>query len=68
MLKPIATELLKFNVIDGIIKEPSDFSNIDEKAKFFKDVKDLIYREIKSLSEIDKDKLVSARYDRFGAF
>lgn len=68
MLKPIATELLKFNVIDGIIKEPSDFSNTDEKAKFFKDVKDLIYREITSLSEIDKDKLVFARYDRFGAF
>ena len=69
-LKPTPEYLLKYNIIDAIVKEPvgGAHRNPDEIAKT---VKRTIVEEIKKLSQLSPDTRINnriARYDKLGIF
>lgn len=68
MLKPVAEELIKINVIDGIIKEPSDFSDTEQKREYFSRVKNMLIDEIRHLNQAKNQSFIDKRYNRFRAF
>lgn len=62
-MKITAQELKKLNVIDDIIKEPnSSDKNYD---KMYNDLKKLLIKNIKELSELEIDELVENRYQKY---
>ena len=64
VMKLTAKDLLNLKVIDSIIKEPlgGAHKNISLTAK---NVKQYISKELKELQDIDKSKLLDARYNKF---
>ena len=63
-LKIGATDLLKLNIIDGIIKEPIGGAHKDHK-KTSATLKNTIIKALSELSEMSDDELKRQRYDKF---
>lgn len=62
-LKLTAPDLLSLNIIDGIIKEPLGGAHNDVKETV-KNVKQVVYKELIKLVEVDIDSLVALRYEK----
>jgi acetyl-CoA carboxylase carboxyl transferase subunit alpha len=62
--KPTADDLLKFGIIDEIIREPlgGAHRNVELAAK---QIKSAIKRHLKELMQIDRDALIQQRYERY---
>jgi acetyl-CoA carboxylase carboxyl transferase subunit alpha len=65
-LKLTAKDLLDMKIIDGIIKEPLGGAH-RRPAEAAENIKKAIKRDLASLKNIQKDKLVDARYDKIRA-
>lgn len=65
-LKPTAKDMLGMKLIDGIIPEPLGGSHTDMKASAAF-VKKAILKEIKELSKLSTEDLISQRIDKFSA-
>ena len=63
-LKIGATDLLKLNIIDGIIKEPVGGAHRDHK-KTATTLKNTLIKALSELSELSKDELKIQRYEKF---
>ena len=63
-LKIGATDLLKLNIIDGIIKEPVGGAHRDHK-KTAQTLKNTLIKALSELSELSKDELKVQRYEKF---
>ena len=63
-LKLTAQDLLKFNVIDEIIKEPLGGAHRDHE-KTAKIIKEAIRNHLNELLNLDKDELLKRRYKKF---
>ncbi len=61
-LKLTAQDMLNFGVVEEIIREHRDFSKVFSKLQL------KIDEEISLLSNIEKDEMLKARYERFRAF
>lgn len=69
-LKITADDLMKFNIIDGIIKEPVGGAHVDHQEMGV-NMKKSILDSLSSLSNLSKDELKAQRYEHFrrmGAF
>jgi acetyl-CoA carboxylase carboxyl transferase subunit alpha len=58
--------MLKFKLIDGIVKEPLGGAHSDREA-MYKKLKKVILDEIKSLSAVDAEQRILDRIDKFSA-
>jgi acetyl-CoA carboxylase carboxyl transferase subunit alpha len=65
-LKLTAKDLLDMKIIDGIIKEPLGGAH-RRPAEAAENIKKAIKKDLASLKNIQKDKLVDARYDKIRA-
>jgi len=63
-LKLTATDMLKNKLVDGIIKEPIGGAHTNPE-KMFEIVKKEILKHLPKLQEMDKDKLVESRINKF---
>ncbi len=63
-LKITSEDLLKLEIIDGIIKEPLGGAHCDYEA-IGKDLKNTVMESIKELEKIKPDKLKENRYNKF---
>ena len=63
-LKPMAEDLLQLGVIDEIIPEPLGGAHRDVELAT-QHVKDAIRTHLKELMQIDREKLVEQRYERY---
>ena len=63
-LKLTAQDLLKFNVIDEIVKEPLGGAHRDHE-KTAKIIKEAIRNHLNELLNLDKDELLKRRYKKF---
>ncbi|MCX5813677.1 MAG: acetyl-CoA carboxylase carboxyltransferase subunit alpha [Proteobacteria bacterium] len=63
-LKPIASELLKLNVIDDIINEPFGGAHRNWEETFI-NTKGMFAKHLKELLEISKEELRENRYNKF---
>jgi acetyl-CoA carboxylase carboxyl transferase subunit alpha len=63
-LKLTASDLYKFNIIDGIIDEPGDGAHEDHEATA-KNVKTIVLPAVKELLRLDLDTLLEERYQKF---
>ncbi|NVK29348.1 MAG: acetyl-CoA carboxylase carboxyl transferase subunit alpha, partial [Flavobacteriia bacterium] len=63
-LKLTAQDMLKNNLIDGIIKEPLGGAHNDPAA-IFETVKEEISKQYAKLKSIDTDKLIDKRVEKF---
>lgn len=63
-LKIGATDLLKLNIIDGIIKEPVGGAHRDHK-KTATTLKNTLIKALSELSELSKEELKVQRYEKF---
>jgi len=63
-LKLQAEDLLKFNIIDEIIKEPQGGAHLDPKV-VYKNVKRFILNSFDSLKNMKDDSLIDKRYEKF---
>ncbi len=63
-LKPMAEDLLQLGVIDEIIPEPLGGAHRDVELAT-QHVKDAIRTHLKELMQIDREKLVGQRYERY---
>lgn len=64
VLKMQAEDMLKFNVIDEIIKEPLGGAHHDT-AYAYKNIKNFILKSYKTLKNFSKEDLLLKRYERF---
>jgi len=66
VLKPTAKDMLKLNLIDGIIKEPlgGAHTNLQESAVFLKKA---ILSNLKELKKKSSEERIADRMDKFGA-
>jgi acetyl-CoA carboxylase carboxyl transferase alpha subunit len=62
-LKLTAQDLLKLNIIDGIIKEPAGGAHSNAELTV-KNVKDRVYESLKEILKKDMDDLVEERYKK----
>ena len=65
-LKLTSTDMLNNKLIDGVIKEPIGGAHTDPE-EMFSIVKKEILKHLPKLAELDKDKLVSKRINKFCA-
>lgn len=65
-LKLTAEDMLKFKLIDGIVKEPLGGAHSDREA-MYKKLKKVILDEIKTLKAVDTEQRISDRIDKFSA-
>lgn len=65
-LKLTANDMLKFKLIDGIIKEPLGGAHTDMKGTA-KEIKKVILENIKELSKLSTEKMVEKRIDKFSS-
>ncbi|MBL7130200.1 MAG: acetyl-CoA carboxylase carboxyltransferase subunit alpha [Candidatus Omnitrophica bacterium] len=63
-LKLTAPDLLRFGIIDEIVKEPLGGAHRDPKETA-DNIKDSLMRSLKELSNISKDELIERRYEKF---
>lgn len=63
-LKLTASDLLRFGIIDEIIKEPLGGANRDPQQAA-KNIKESFLKNLEELSKIPKDELIKMRYDKF---
>ncbi len=63
-LKLTAKDMLKYKLIDGLIKEPIGGAHTDMKAAA-KELKSTIIKEIKTLNKLKPEQRISARIDKF---
>ncbi|MDD5005027.1 MAG: acetyl-CoA carboxylase carboxyltransferase subunit alpha [Candidatus Omnitrophica bacterium] len=63
-LKLTATDLLRFGIIDEIIKEPLGGAHRDPQTTA-KNIKESLKKNIEELSSLSKDELINKRYDKF---
>ncbi len=69
-LKLTATDMLKNNLIDGIIKEPLGGAHTDQKASSI-ELKKAIFKALKELEKLSVEKRIEQRIEKFcamGAF
>ncbi len=65
-LKLTAKDLLEMKIIDGIIKEPLGGAH-RSPSETAENIKKVILKDLASLKDISKDKLVDMRYDKIRA-
>ncbi|MFH0877254.1 MAG: acetyl-CoA carboxylase carboxyltransferase subunit alpha [Candidatus Omnitrophota bacterium] len=65
-LKLTAQDLLKFGVIDDVIKEPLGGAHMDPEDAA-KNIKSVVKKYFIELKKLDKDELVDLRYNKFRA-
>lgn len=65
-LKLTANDMLKFKLIDGIIKEPLGGAHTDMKG-MSNEIKKVILQNIKELQKLSIDKLINTRIDKFSS-
>ena len=65
-LKLTSTDMLENKLIDGVIKEPCGGAHTDPEA-MFEIVKNEILKHLPKLKELDKEKLVNKRINKFCA-
>lgn len=63
-LKLTAKDMLKYKLIDGLIKEPIGGAHTDMKAAA-KELKSTILKEIKALSKLKPEQRITARIEKF---
>lgn len=63
-LKPTARDLYKLGVIDDIIHEPFGGAHRDWQATF-QSARSAIIKHLNQLNEVDSEKLITMRYDKF---
>lgn len=63
-LKLTATDLLRFGIIDEIVKEPLGGAHRDPEATAG-NIKDSLLKNFQNLSSMPKDKLIEKRYEKF---
>ena len=63
-LKLTAKDMLKYKLIDGLIKEPIGGAHTNMKAAA-KELKSTIIKEIKALSKLKPEQRIAARIDKF---
>ncbi len=66
-LKLTAEDMLKFGLIDGIIKEPLGGAH-NNPQEIYERVKQTIIRDLKQLKAIPTDKLLKERLEKFTSF
>lgn len=64
-LKLDAESLLRYDIIERIIKEPSDFGNAEECDAYFAALKNDLCREMRRLRKKREDELLAARYEKY---
>ena len=65
-LKLTASDMLKFKLIDGIIKEPLGGAHNDMKG-MSREIKKVILNSLKELNKLSVDKLIDKRIDKFSS-
>lgn len=65
-LKLTANDMLKFKLIDGIIKEPLGGAHVDMKG-MSSEIKKTILQNIKELKNLSVDKMIEKRIDKFSS-
>ena len=65
-LKLTANDMLKFKLIDGIIKEPLGGAHTDMKG-MAKEIKKTVLQNIKTLSKLPIEKLIDKRIEKFSS-
>ena len=65
-LKLTANDMLKFKLIDGIIKEPLGGAHIDMKG-MSNEIKKVILQNIKDLKKLPAEKMIEKRIDKFSS-
>jgi len=63
-LKLTAADLLRFGIIDEVVKEPLGGAHRDPQETA-KNIKDSLKKNLDELSKIPKDELINQRYDKF---
>lgn len=65
-MKLTSEDLLKFEVIDGIISEPKKQEYTDEfTQKIAKEIKKIIIKDIKAFNKMSANDIVEQRYEKF---
>ncbi|MFH1622608.1 MAG: acetyl-CoA carboxylase carboxyltransferase subunit alpha [Candidatus Omnitrophota bacterium] len=63
-LKLTAADLLRFGIIDEVVKEPLGGAHREPKQTA-KNIKESLLRNLKELSKLTKDQIIEKRYDKF---
>ena len=67
LLRPTPQDMLEFNIIDGIIKEPAKGAHADHE-KTAKSIKSVLKKTISALNKEPLDILLNQRYERFMSY
>ncbi len=65
-LKPTAQDMLKFKLVDEVIKEPVGGAHI-EPEKMANKLKKIILKEFEALQKVDPEELINSRIEKFAA-
>lgn len=64
-LRLTADDLLRAGIVEKKIAEPSDFTDVDERAAFLSDLGNALAAEFRLLSKMSADKLVAERIEKY---
>ncbi len=64
-LKLDADSLLGYEIVEKIIREPTDFSNQEETAAFMKQIQKDLSSELSKLCKKDMESLLAERYEKY---
>ena len=60
-----AEYLLHRGMIDRVLREPMDFSDPDQRARFFHRLHDELYQKLRKLKKLDPEILCRNRYEKY---